>query len=230
MKKTLLLSSFVIVLLSISSITYAQFQKGQLLLNGNFSFAATNDAYSDTISNSNTSKPITFNFSPSISKFISSNTAYGIGLNYSLFTTKNINQPANFGQNINMQTIGLKFYRIHYLILSKNFYFSYEVGLDPSYTFSNTNNMDSSSIASTDKINRYSIAGYISTGVSYRVNNRLLINASLPNLLSIGYSHSTETNTSGNNFKQTSNEFEMSSGLGSSTLGDISIGFSYLIH
>jgi hypothetical protein len=236
MKKTLLLTTLVIVLLSVSSLTYAQFQKGDVMLNGNFSFGASNAANSDTSQNSNSSSPVNFVFSPSVAKFTSASTLNGIGLNYSV-SASTMNNQISFlppsSEKYTNQSIGVSFYTRRYFTLSKNFYFFINALIMPSYTFNKTTNTDSTVITGIDKTQGFSVSANLSTGITYRLNQRWLINASLPTIVSIAYQHSVEKNygvTDVASSTETTSGFSLSSGLSGSSLGSIGIGFSFLLH
>jgi len=232
MKRLLLLASLIIAFMSISSLSFAQFEKGQLLADGQISFASSKTVTNpDTIATNTTTNTLTsFSFTPSIGKFTSEHVMYGVGVEYDLYTTKDATAGTlspYLAKNTH-QSIGLRFYTRRYFPLAKNLYFYLDAAFIPAYTFTTEN--DSSTTTEQIKTNGFSLGAFLSTGVSYKLGSRWLANATLPTIVAIDYDHSKQTNTGAFQGQQTYNSFSVSSGLAGGLFDNITIGFSYLLH
>jgi hypothetical protein len=218
--------------MSISSLSFAQFEKGQLLADGQLSFANSKTVTNpDTIATNTTTNTLTsFSFTPSIGKFTSEHVMYGVGVEYNLYatTTQNAGTLSPDLEKYNHQSIGLRFYTRRYFPLAKNLYFYLDAAFIPAYTF-NTEN-DSSTTNEHIKTNGVSLGAFLSTGVSYKLGSRWLANATLPTIVDIEYAHSKQTNTGSFPGQQTFSSFSVSSGLAGGLFDNITIGFSYLLH
>jgi len=235
MKKKSVLAFLTIAMLSVSSLSYAQFTKGQVMLDGNISFYNDNSKFVDSFTNFNSTagsgKTSTFNFNPSIARFSSENTMYGIGLNYftSTQTQASINGQNTTTQKLTEQEIGVSFYTRHYLPLGKNFYVFFEAGVSPYYFSSNSTSSDTSS--SPLKETGFLIEASLTTGLAYKLTKRFLLDITLPSIVNVDYQHIKQTSISTNtNSSATDNQFLISSGLAGVALDDISIGMSLLLH
>jgi hypothetical protein len=95
-----------------------------------------------------------------------------------------------------------------------------------------SSNQNPSSPYSTQKSSGFNIGSGIAPGISYKISKKVLLNASLNNLLLLSFNHNkvdyaTSTNTSA---EITQNNFGFYSSLTNGTLGNIGIGFSILLN
>ena len=214
MKKTLLIT---VSLIFITSAVQAQINKGSLLLGGNLSVG--------TVKYENSSIPVNdfrqndFTFSPSIGIATSDNNVWGITLGYSHNKNKNTNAPGL--SEVNSYNGGI-FYR-KYMPLGKSFYlFGQAKASYGSYRqeteYGNGNKNDRKT---------WSISLSAAPGIAYAVSKRFHLEASLNDLVSLGYSHTDETNTSnGQKNLTTSNGLSLSTNI--SSTNPLSIGFRFV--
>lgn len=210
MKKSLILI-LSLMLLSISS--FAQLQKGNLLLGGNVNFQ-TSSTESDNlgVAGGNTSKSNRFSFSPLVGYFFSDRTVLGLKVDY--FSSKTENRilagPTIIFEN---DGIGLGPFVRRYFPIKEwvAFYGQAEVNYG-SARHLNTNSSSSSSETKTRSVNFAA-----SLGLSFFPTQWMSIDLSA-NPLSFyhqnnqnnsGSSSSSEVNTSGFNFDLNSNSFSL---------------------
>jgi len=202
------------LLLSIT--VHAQFTTGQKLLSGGINFGNTSYNYGDTTRQNSLSAGLSF----SLGKFISPLHSIGFGLSYSLnnYTQK---QPGLANYSSTMNYLGASFFSQYYFPIAKQFYAFLQWNSTAGINFGNTTGYS-------NNFKGYSIATGLNPGLSYKLNKRFLFNASLNNLVSLGYSHSKNNLNvmSGNGVM---NSFTLSSSLNSGSLGNIGLGFVYLI-
>lgn len=209
--KNLLLFCICILLLSSAK---AQFEKGQKMLGGQFSF------YDQKVNTSmGTPAPNSSNVGVdfSMSHFASPTIIKGFGIFYGY---------GDNGYNIN-STYGA-FYRCTKLeALAKRFYLSFGgtaeiiyreyIGNNPNFsTYKETNIMPSLSLG---------------LGLVYHLNNRFLVTASLLNLATLSYSFDKIENFPFASAATTtkSNTFSLNTGLNTFSLNSIGFGFNYLL-
>lgn len=223
MKKTLLLSS-----MFVSSISFAQFKTGDKLVSGNIglnlsSAKPTNGAPYYHYKNTG------FNFGVSSSTFKSSLVFNTFGFYVSHSVNKTIT-PLPINQVINSNLgYGVSFSHTRLLPLTKNLYLNFPLNVRAGFNGSVNENGAGASERRNKGLN---LSAGINAGLLYQLNKRWLLSLSLPDIASVGFSRGTEENyvngvLQANKYR--SNSFGFSSGLSSRALGDLSVGFSYLI-
>jgi hypothetical protein len=211
--KNLLLLCFFFFLITSSK---AQFEKGQKMIGGQFSFYDQNIQANSVTPKSNSSS---INASFSLSNFTSPTLFKGFGFNY------------GYGDNATnyiSSSIGAFYNCTKLEKLANRFYLTF--GGTAAINYSETN---TSANFAQDKNKQTSITPSISLGLGllYHLNNRFLLSASLVNLASLSYSFneskifpnwSTSYNTK-------SNTFNLNSGLNGFNLYNVAFGFKYLL-
>lgn len=224
MKKTLLLGS-----MFLSTIGFAQFNTGDKLVSGNIGL---NFGSEKTTTNSVTTpfaKNSGVNFGISSSTFRSPlvfNT-FGFYVSHSVNKT-NLNTPSQF-INSNL-SYGVSFSHTRLLPLTKGLYLNFPLNVRAGFYGSTRENGTTIVIENRDK--GLNLSAGINAGLMYRLNSRWLLNLSLPDIASVGFNRGVEESyvngvLQANKTKGSS--FGFSSGLSSRPLGDLSVGFSYLI-
>ena len=209
----ILLTGF--LLLSFSFIASAQFNKGDVLLGGQFSYNSTKNDYIPSLKANNG------NFTVSIGQAVKVNAVFGITLSYSPGSQKN-NDPNNFYDNtINGYSAGI-FYRL-YKPLGKEFYFFGEGGANYIGSTSASKNMSGVKISS-ETSNAGSI--YIMPGIAYRISKKFFLEVNIPNLFSVVY---LNERTTSNGISSKTDSFAASASLTSNPLSNIGIGFRLLL-
>ena len=216
-------STILILLIVLTSVANAQFTKGQKVLGGNIGFAVGKSESSDNFTSSQNS----FTINPSFAKFTKSNQLCGIGMGYGYSRQKS--ESPNNAQNsyIINQTIGVNVFSQRLYSMAKKLYFTLNTPASIYYMFGK-NIVKSSNSINESMGKGYSINLSLAPGVSYQLNNRWLFDAYLSNLVNVGFSHN-QSKSSTSNYKTKSNNFGISSSLSNTNLGNIGLGFRYLL-
>ena len=208
MKKSLIL---ILSLMLLSTSSFAQLQKGNLLLGGNVNFQ-TSSTESDNlgVAGGNTAKSNSFFVSPLVGYFLSDRTVLGLKVDYSSSITENLifsGPPAIFEND----RIGLGPFVRRYFPVKEwvAFYGQAEVNYGSARHFQ-TNNSNSSSETKTRSVNFVA-----SLGLSFFPTKWMSIDLSANPLSfyhqnnenTLGNSSSSEVNTNGFNFNLNSNSF-----------------------
>jgi len=208
MKKSLIL---ILSLMLLSTSSFAQLQKGNLLLGGNVNFQ-TSSTESDNlgVAGGNTAKSNSFFVSPLVGYFLSDRTVLGLKVDYSSSKTENLifAGPSVIFEN---DRIGLgPFVRRYFPVKDwVAFYGQAEVNYGSARHFQ-TNNSNSSSETKTRSVNFVA-----SLGLSFFPTKWMSIDLSANPLSfyhqnnenTLGNSSSSEVNTNGFNFNLNSNSF-----------------------
>ncbi|HEX3023820.1 MAG TPA: hypothetical protein VHP12_01295, partial [Chitinophagaceae bacterium] len=123
--------------------------------------------------------------------------------------------------------IGLNFFSAYYKQLAKNLYGFISWNASGNYGFSSYNS-NSGGVESIQKTNSINIGISAVPGITYKLNKRLLVNAALNNILAVSFSGSKTTYSNSSQVDK-NNRFNLSSSLSGGSLGNIGIGFSYLL-
>lgn len=215
MKKLILLAAFSFFILVAVK---AQFETGQKILSGGISLSNNNIESTDP---STTPSQSFFNFgiNGSFGKFVKPNHAVGFGIYYSNSTqTGTINY---FNQNQNI--ISINYFSSYYKSFAKNLYGWLTWYASGNYTFASGANY-------IQKAQDFGIGASIVPDITYKISKRVLLNASLNNLLSLSYSHNETNYVSSTNPTLTQNSFGFSSSLSTTNIGNIGLGFSVLLN
>ena len=212
MKNLLTLCSCFLLITSIK----AQFDKGQKMIDGQFSFYNQKIQANSVTPKSNASY---VNASFSLSHFTSPSIIMGFGISYGY---------GDNGENSTSNSVGAFYNCMKLEKLANRFYFTFAGTASINY---NENN--SSANLGQDKNKQTSITPSISLGLGllYHLNNRFLLSASLVNIGNLSYSiDNTKTFHNGSESNTTkSNTFKLNSGLNGFNVNDIAFGFRYLL-
>jgi hypothetical protein len=210
--KNLLL--FCICFLLIGSVN-AQFEKGQKMLGGQFSFY---DQKTESSNSTPTNISSDLNTSFAYSRFSNPTTikSYGVHLSYSDNGSTTINK-----------TVGAFYNYTKLESLAKRLYLSY--GATAAINFTEYNNSYTNYYRSNQSSTVPSVS--IGLGLMYHLNNRFLISASLLNLATLSYSfNNTETFPANNPpYTTKNNTVSLNTGLTGYSLSNIGLGFNYLL-
>ncbi len=214
MKKIVLSFIFITVCSFIAS---AQITKGSILLGGGISFGG-----SKTESGGFEYKYKGFGISPSIGFAVKDNQVVGFNLSYNLSEGKNTDLQSPNNNEVTFYGAGI-FYR-KYLPLSKSFYLFGQAGAG--YNQGNTK-VEYPNYRQDQKNQGFNLALY--PGITYAVNKKFHLEASLNNLINLNYSTAkiTTTTNGGNPQKSNSKRFGFSTNLSSAT--PLSIGFRFVL-
>jgi hypothetical protein len=225
MKKTLLLSS-----MFLSTISFAQFNTGDKLVSGNVGLNFGSEKTTTNTVTNPSAKNSGFNFGISSSTFRSPlvlNT-FGFYVSHSVNKT-NLNNPMSQVINSNL-SYGVSFSHTRLLPLTKGLYLNFPLSVRAG--FYGIANEYGATIVTENRTKGFNLSAGINAGLMYRLNSRWLLNLSLPDIASVGFDRGVRENyvngvLQANKTKGSS--FGFSSGLSGRPLGDLSVGFSYLI-
>ncbi len=212
------------VVLLLAQIGIAQFIPGQKVLGGNIGF--NNSKIVDQGNSVNTSWQTNFSFNPTFAKFTKANTLCGFGLNYGYYQQKAAIASSSQYQTSTNQTLGASAFSQRFFTLRHKLFFTINTSAVANYGFGeNRNPVNTTNLG---KTSGYGISINLAPGLSYRLADRWIFDAYLSNFASIGFSHNVVkmTNTPQ---KNTNNSFSISSSLSNTNLGNIGLGFRYLI-
>lgn len=204
----------------------AQFEPGQKVIGGNIGFSAGKSEYPNSYSYTSYSN---VSISPSISSFTKPNLLCGIGLSYAYNYTKTKN---SLNEEIRGQSnsIGINFFSQRFFTLTQNLFFTINTSASAYYSFgkqiNTTNNIESEA-----KSSGYGGNANFAPGLTCKLTQRLLFDAYLSNLISIGYSHNEtkDNNIAPPNNKLFQNNFNLSSSLSNTSLGNVGLGFRWVL-
>jgi hypothetical protein len=201
----------------------AQFSKGQQLFGPTLSFGVTTAKQENGPSaGSNTSKQNNSGFSPGISLITMKSDKKGVGfsINYNHSTIK---VTGTSGANITDNTsttngFNAAYFQRKFIDLKKGFYFFYDIGLVGEYNKEKVNNKQGTAFTTGDN---ETVGGYVyvNPGFVYRVNPKLLLEANLNRLASLGYSSSKgDFKDNNGNYSTKRSSFNGSTVLGTNQL------------
>jgi hypothetical protein len=228
-------TSFMIKIFTISSLIYlmpflvnAQFQTGQKVVAANIDVNFYNDKNTSTSTSEN--KGWNVNFHPSIGKFYKPNLLRGIGLSYGYSYSKTKSSISTDIEKTNNNLIGIDLFAERFFSLSENLFFTFQTVARVNYRFGkNTTTSPVSEIISESK--GYGLGVGLTPGFSYRLSRRFLFDAHLSDILSAGYNYS-EMKVSAPSAglpKSTNSNFNLSSSLSNTNLGNVGLGFRWLL-
>lgn len=211
----------------------AQFADGQKLIGGNLLFST----------NSGTSTPGAFDnrnvyhnsgtfagINPSIAKFRTSKVLYGIGIIYNYSTYFIEEELPDNGNNYKNRShlVGLNIFSQRFVSLRNNFFFTIHTGGSGLYSFSKQADFISKA---TSTVKGYSINAALAPGISYKISNRFLFDAFLSIFLYAGFQHSVTTSNYPlpREAKTHNNSFNISTSFSNTALGNIGLGFRWLL-
>ena len=210
-KFTLLTTAF----LFIASLANAQITKGTVLLGGGIS-ANTNKSESDNNENESNG----FSIFPAIGFTVKDNTVVGLRGGYSHSKSDYNNSYPE--QENNGYSLGV--FMRKYLSLGKNFYLFGEGGVG----YNHQNNSQTSSIDAKYISKGNGVSANLYPGIAYALNKRIHLEASINNLISLGYYTSkTENISMGSQTSSKANGFSFDTNV--STSVPLSLGFRFVL-
>jgi len=206
-----------VLFISTGLVSDAQIKKGSWLLGGDVDFNIQNA--SQPAGNSYTSSSANISLYPSLGKAIRDNLVLGADLSYLHSQSKNAdpNVPTTTNSTFNQYGFGL-FLR-EYKPLGKGFSLFAQERLGGSYG-------DGLPSGSEDFGHSYFLSLGLTPGLAYTVCGRMQLEASLPSLFSIGYSHQ-KVGSAPNEYKYDS--FGAGTNLGSDFFSNITLGFRFIL-
>jgi hypothetical protein len=219
--------TFLISCFATTVFTYGQFEKGQKVVGGNIGFSVVKNENPNSWNYSTDNSNVSIN--PSVSWFNKSNTLWGMGLLYGYSYQKNKINMTQVTDRTWRNVIGINLFSQKFFTLSRNFFFTLKTSGGLGYTFgkqiNTTNDIDSES-----KSSGYSVSLSLSPGLSYRLTPRLLFDADLSNLLSIGYNYNETKGKGATSYiRSFDKNFYLSSALSNTSLGNVGLGFRWLL-
>lgn len=210
-----------LLLLAIAARSEAQELKpGQKMLGGNFSFGTSH--------NVNENRQSSVNFSPSFAVVKNKNTIYGGFVLFNFYGTKY--DTLVYGGNFKRKDFdgGLGFFVQKLKWLNDKWFLYAEAGVQGG--IGTRRSYDVEDASKTSKANIWNAGVYITPGISYRITERLLIDARFNNLLAVSYSQQkAKKNTLQNMGYSDYDYLSASTSLNNNTLGNIGIGFRWLL-
>jgi hypothetical protein len=220
MKRILL--SFIVTLLFFTLHTSAQIKKGAIFLGGNIAASTSKTTSGDQeIGSSNL-----ITLSPVFGKAIKDNLVWGVNSIFSI-THYSTNNSYPDKQNENMYGAGI-FVRKYKTIGNSGFYFFMQGGAGVNYIKNET----IYSIPAETRIQKQYLA-YTSCypGISYTISKKVQLETGFPDLIYLGYAHTTDYITGTTTTRSKSNGFSISSSLSNlSGLSNLYIGFRVLLN
>ena len=211
--------NLLIIMLFIFSVSKAQIKKGNLFIGGEVQLGISNAG--NTNGNGYGTSNSSVGISPSIGWVTRDNLVVGASILTNFFSS-NYNNTDNYTK---ANRIGAGVWLRKYLPLGKSFYL-FGNGMLAAQSLVNTT---SSTQLNFQKEKGYAININLVPGIAYQVNKWLFLEAALNNLFSVNYERkNTEyQNTGSTNFKGVTNNFGLSSGIGSGI--PLQVGMRWMI-
>jgi hypothetical protein len=208
-----------LIILSFSLLSNAQFSKGSLLVGGDLSFSSRTT--SDNGSNTSQSYRSGF-FYVSLGKAISENAVLGVNLTYSPYSVTNLypNSLNTLGYKSNSYVFGIFFRK--YKPLGKEFFLFGEAGAG--FNLQNDTGKDSLGVV---QLSGSGSGGQINfmPGVAYKVSKKFFIEITIPNIFLVQFNSSHENYPNAVPSDAKYHLFNISTSLNSNPLSALGIGF-----
>lgn len=218
---------FVIVLLSLGTTSYGQFQKGNLIGTGTIRFnnTKTDDAVAST---PDRYRNVDLGFGFSIGKFISEREFNSIGLGYAFRKYKFLNNAGYVSQESDVQAYALSFGRTTLFPLASRFFLTVPVIAALTYQ---RESFYSSPATTRTITNNYIVGLNGSLGLMYQTKKKWILSCTLPALAYVNFRHAKSKQLDIGNGRKVADGFSNSVGIGAnvgtSTLSGISVSVSY---
>ena len=213
------------VFFCITFTSHAQIDKGRYLLGGSLSYYGTKNVHPNNFYNYDYESLYT---NIQLGKVVKNNTVVGLIISYGNSDSHPTNFPDSNYSKSTQYSAGV-FYR-KYKRLFTSFYIFGEV--DAAYVHSD--NAQGYLQNQSDRLKNISDGGTVSfvPGISYGLFRRMQVELSMPNIISLSYSHFKTEN--GNiilpsNRRSQGNSFSLNASLNSSLLYNFGIGFKFLL-
>ncbi len=205
----------------------AQFQKGQPVIGGNIGFSTGKSE--NMFTNNFTNRYTNTSINPSVGWFSKPNLLQGIEISYGKNFQRNSNSLTSDIDKLVDHSIGINFFSQRFFNLSQKIFFTLKASAGGSYAFG-TNTYTRSNTETKAKKTGFGFGAGLAPGLSYRLSQRWLFDASLSNLAAISYAHSKSRNASQSqgNSETVQNNFYFTSSLSNTNVGGIGLGFSFL--
>ncbi len=214
------------------SIANAQVKRGDIVLGGNLNYydqVSNGSQGTNPPTNFPTTKQSSFGINPSLGKAIKDNLVLGIDLAYTHYTSsENPASTSSITQTGNSFIAGVFLRR--YKPIGAGFSLFGQVELRGNYSHSSDESPSTTQFAETsDHSNGFGFALQVYPGIAYALNRRWQLETSLPNFLSINYTHNSLTQEYNGLPAQTSggHSFSISSSLTGND--EFTVGVRYFI-
>src|SRR3954469_4650817 len=214
-KTTILL----LTLFACISIAKGQITKHSVLLGGQISYQNYNYHYQGEPSERKEKNGI---FNISIGKAIKENSVYGLNLQYAPSTSTNAYIGSNFA-NVDTKQYGIGIFNRQYKMLAKDLYFFAESGA----LYNNRKDVytDTSSIKE-GTLKQWGAQLNLTPGISYRIYKKLHLEVTIPNIILIQYSKTTDRPEAINTETKS---FVFNTSLNGTTLSWLGVGFHFIL-
>ena len=211
---------------SLAAFASAQFDKNQKIIGGGIGLSTGQTTNPNAFYAK--SKGVSLAVSPSFAKFTRPNQLCGIELSYRYVMSKYESGMNPYRENNHQISAGV--FSQRFVSLPQNLFFTMMGSANVGYNFG-TRIQSYTPINSKIEMKGYSVTAGLAPGLSYRLTPRWLLSASLNNFISAGFDHSESKDllAVGGPRKSTSNVLNLSSSLSGLSLGDVSLGFRYLL-
>ncbi len=206
----------------------AQFQKGQKLLGGSINFSGgTTDAEQTSNFKSDRSG---FSINPSFAWFTSSNRTTGFSLGYTRNSSFQENLIGRSYQKNVSKTMNADVFTERFYPVTNKVYFTLQARLGANYSRGTTINSGPNNEIE-NRQRGFGAAAGLTPGFTYQLSRRFLFDLKLANVVSAMYTRNTLSNVKPgtNPGKSVEQNFALSSSLASSTLGNVGVGFRWII-
>lgn len=205
--------TFLSSLLFLSIYTSAQIKKGAIFLGGDISFGGSNST--NNLSPTQTSNSTSFGIGINAGKAVKENLIVGVKVGFSSINFKQDPTLTTFSKD-ELNSFGGGVWLRKYYTLSKAFYVFADAAMNANFGKRDQQLLQPSR---TVKENSTGVSLTLFPGVAYQMRKRFFLEASLNNLLSIGYAHNTYKQTDSNGVlinSNTSNSYSGAIGFGNS--------------
>lgn len=229
MKKVVL----AIILFSVSVISYSQvIEKGKSILGGSLGFGFSHHKNeSTTVSDPQKASGFSINLNPSLGKAVKNNSVFGYYLSLGYSHGKNEDPNQNDVAKSNGYTSGGGIFLEKFFPLNKSISFSAYMPLGFNYNWNKSKEWTNSSLDRTSTTRNFFTGISLSPSLNYSLNKNFLLQLSLNDFVSIGYTHgTTETKLPGTTTqKQSSSNFNVGGQINyGKQLSSLSFGFRYI--
>jgi hypothetical protein len=202
----------------------AQFTKGQKVIGGSMALAGSNANY--VPGSEYKSQQLAWSFNPSFGWFSKTNRLCGISLLYDHYKQDYTNSNSTY--LLSSSAIGIGAFSQRFYSLAGNLYFTVNNSASASYVFGKAREVSLGTERTSDN-SGYRINLGIAPGISYQLSPRFLIDGYLSNLVNVSYTHLDYEGTITSSEGSKSDNFSLSTSLGSNALSNLGVGFRWLL-
>ncbi|WP_153799370.1 hypothetical protein [Foetidibacter luteolus] len=200
---------------------YAQFNAGDKVLGGSFSLNASKNEQLPYVNSD-----FGINVSPSFAKFKTANTAVGFKI-LGQYSNAKTETPNSGYQKNRYWSAGAGVFGQRYFFIGSQFFVMGEAGFNASYNKGKVTYGESTYTNSSG----FSGGFYLAPGFGIKLSKKFLLDLTLNNLAVITYHHSINKSVvaGADGGKSKVNNFSVSSNLNGNTLGNLGLGFRWLM-